>query len=71
MSKKEKAEKEIKDISIIFLFAIIILAFNNIYFTVLGLTDAPYGGFFFWLEIMIFIGFCIAFLRKRKVHNAN
>lgn len=69
--KREKTEKEIEEISIIFLLALIILAFNNIYFTVLGLTNAPYGGLFFWLETMIFIGFCIAFLRKRKVHNAN
>lgn len=67
----ESAEAEIEEISIIFLLALIILAFNHVYFTVLGLTNAPYGGFFFWVETMIFIGFCISFLRKRKVHNAN
>lgn len=65
------SSEEIEDISIIFLLAIIILAFNNVYFTVLRLIDAPYGGFFFWLETLIFIGFCIAFLHKRKAHNAN
>jgi hypothetical protein len=85
MTEREKAEKEIGETQKYFGFALLILVFNCIFFGVLGLNEANFGLMFFWIEIMIFTGYCAvslywheaydfirycsATLHKRKAHN--
>lgn len=69
--KYKQAEKELEQFLPVFTFALFIFAFDHMFFEILKLNDAPYGGLFFFAEVMIFIGFCYLVLHKHKVQKKD